>query len=144
MLGRRLKMILIRRNKLFSVPKPGETVDPETAKNPMDPQAAMEQEQANAMTRQQNNDKIALEQMKNQRQAIQVQNSRQIMRSKMEMQKSRQLVQLQRMQKDKDDTEMKNQIRIAKNSQGDVNPAVRNASLYKSRSKIIPTVGMPG
>lgn len=139
----------ILRDKLFAtVPQPGQAIDPEgqqeMAEQTSKDQTALDQMQNQAIAQNQRAQKITVEQMRNQRQQLQIQNSRRIMNNKLELQKARQLMQLRRMQQEKDEIDSKNQIRAAKfERDSEVNPAVRNANLYKSRSKILPTVGMP-
>lgn len=130
--------MIVLRNKNYSVPQPGEMIEPKPGVVGQQGQQlpeALEQEKINK--------DLTVEQMKLQRQQIRIQHAKTMAQREEEMARMRQLTQMQKMEQDKDEADQKNRIRVANQEEGSTNPAVRNASLYKARSKPAPTVGMP-
>lgn len=132
--------MIVRRKKIkqFSlpVPQPGKTI-----------QQGMPGEQQDSA--QQSPDEVTmrdlqLEQARLQRQQTQIQHQKSQLLLKNEMARRREVVQLQKLKKDGDDERMKNAIR-AKKEENDNNDEARarNASLYKSKPKLVQPVGMP-
>lgn len=132
--------MIVRRKKIkqFSlpVPQPGKTI-----------QQGMPGEQQG--TAQQAPDEVTmrdlqLEQARLQRQQTQIQHQKSQLLLKNEMARRREVVQLQKLKKDGDDERIKNAIR-AKKEENDNNDEARarNASLYKSKPKLVQPVGMP-
>lgn len=87
---------------------------------------------------------LQLEQARLQRQQIQIQHQKSQLLLKDEMARRRAVVQLQKLKKDQDDARVKNSIRVKKEENDHNEEAqARNASLYKSRPKLVQPVGMP-
>ena len=87
---------------------------------------------------------LQLEQARLQRQQTQIQHQKSQLLLKNEMARRREVVQLQKLKKDEDDDRIKNAIR-AKKEENDNNDEAkaRNASLYKTKPKLVQPVGMP-
>lgn len=132
--------MIVRRKKIkqFSlpVPQPGKTI-----------QQGMPGEQQDLA--QQSPDEVTmrdlqLEQARLQRQQTQIQHQKSQLLLKNEMARRREVVQLQKLKKDGDDERMKNAIRARKEENDNNDEAkARNASLYKSKPKLVQPVGMP-
>ena len=132
--------MIVRRKKIkqFSlpVPQPGKTV-----------QQGMPGEQQDLA--QQSPDEVTmrdlqLEQARLQRQQTQIQHQKSQLLLKNEMARRREVVQLQKIKKDGDDERVKNAIRARKEENDNNDEAkARNASLYKSKPKLVQPVGMP-
>ena len=87
---------------------------------------------------------LQLEQARLQRQQIQIQHQKSQLLLRDEMARRRAVVQLQKLKKDQDDARVKNSIRVKKEENDHNEEAqARNASLYKSRPKLVQPVGMP-
>ena len=87
---------------------------------------------------------LQLEQARLQRQQTQIQHQKSQLLLKNEMARRREVVQLQKIKKDGDDERVKNAIRARKEENDNNDEAkARNASLYKSKPKLVQPVGMP-
>ena len=132
-------MIVKRKIKQYSLPtpQPGKTVQQGL---PGDLQQGMAQQAPDEVTMRD----LQLEQARLQRQQTQIQHQKSQLLLKNEMARRREVVQLQKIKKDGDDERVKNAIR-ARNEESDNNDEAkaRNASLYKSKPKLVQPVGMP-
>ena len=125
--------MIILRDKKFSVPRPGETLE---AKNPQLPAQGGDQGEKPLTSKD-----LLLEQMKLQRQQISINHQRQQMRAKEEMTKMRQITQLQKMESEEKQSDQKDQIRTRQ--QESIGQKPDNTGLYKQKAKTVAPVGMP-
>ena len=136
-------MIVKRKTKQYSLPtpQPGKTIQqglPETTQ-----QLQLQQNQQMSPSEVTMRD-LQMEQARLQRQQTQIQHQKSQLLLRDEMARRREVVQLQKLKKDEDDARIKNAIR-AKKEENDNNDEARarNASLYKSKPKLVQPVGMP-
>jgi hypothetical protein len=132
-------MIVRRKIKQYSLPTPppGKTVQQGL---PGDLQQGMAQQAPDEVTMRD----LQLEQARLQRQQTQIQHQKSQLLLKNEMARRREVVQLQKIKKDGDDERVKNAIRARKEESDNNDEAkARNASLYKSKPKLVQPVGMP-
>ena len=131
--------MIVRRKKIkqFSlpVPQPGKTIQ-----QGMPGEQDLAQQAPDEVTMRD----LQLEQARLQRQQTQIQHQKSQLLLKNEMARRREVVQLQKLKKDGDDERMKNAIRARKEENDNNDEAkARNASLYKSKPKLVQPVGMP-
>lgn len=132
-------MIVKRKIKQYSLPtpQPGKTVQQGL---PGELQQGTAQQAPDEVTMRD----LQLEQARLQRQQTQIQHQKSQLLLKNEMARRREVVQLQKLKKDGDDERVKNAIRARKEENDDNDEAkARNASLYKSKPKLVQPVGMP-
>ena len=132
-------MIVKRKTKQYSLPtpQPGKTVQQGL---PGDLQQGTAQQAPDEVTMRD----LQLEQARLQRQQTQIQHQKSQLLLKNEMARRREVVQLQKIKKDGDDERVKNAIRARKEENDNNDEAkARNASLYKSKPKLVQPVGMP-
>ena len=127
----------------LSVPPPGKAIQQSSQgtqqQQPQSPNQG-QQQPPNEVTMKD----LQLEQARLQRQQIQIQHQKSQLLLKDDMARRRNVVQLQKIKQDEDETRLKNSIRVKKEENDDNDEArARNASLYKSRSKLVQPVGMP-
>ena len=132
-------MIVKRKTKFFALPPQSNTPTTQQSPNALNPQAAQGPQGGEATMRD-----LQLEQARLQRQQIQIQHQKSQLLLKDEMARRRNVVQLQKLKKDEDEARIKNSIRVKKEENDNNEEAqARNASLYKSRPKLVQPVGMP-
>lgn len=124
--------MLILRNKKFSVPKPGETIE-------MNRQSQLPQ-QGNDNSQELTSKDLQLEQMRMQKQILQIQHQKEQMKIKEDMARRRNLTQMTRMESEEKQTQQKDQIKIRKMETSNDKPD--NTNLYKSKSKAVQPVPM--
>lgn len=132
--------MIVRRKKIkqFSlpVPQPGKTIQQGMPGEQQD----LAQQAPDEVTMRD----LQLEQARLQRQQTQIQHQKSQLLLKNEMARRREVVQLQKLKKDGDDERVKNAIRARKEENDNNDEAkARNASLYKSKPKLVQPVGMP-
>ena len=137
-------MIVLRKTRMYSLPtpQPGKTIQQGLP-------GTMQQTQQSQQNQQMSSSEVTMrdlqmEQARLQRQQTQIQHQKSQLLLKDEMARRREVVQLQKFKKDEDDARIKNAIR-AKKEENDNNDEARarNASLYKSKPKLVQPVGMP-
>lgn len=117
-------IILRKKTKSFAYPDP----------NPPVSQAANNQQLTSK--------DLAIENMRMQRQLMINQRMRQKLQAQEHADRLRQISRAQRDEDDRDEQDMKNQIKIKKIEQDNSSSEAKNVNLYKTKSKVTPPVSM--
>ena len=136
--------MIVLRSKRFAFPTPQQAQQQRQLLNMQNGQQAQQGENANGENSEPTMRDLQLEQARLQRQQTQIQHQKTQLRIKEEMNRRNTVVKLQKIKKDEEEAQVKNQVRIKKEENDNNDEArARNAALYKTRPKVVQPVGMP-